>query len=262
VAYSRHDITPHLANTAGTVGTSYTYDPYGAESSTGTASSNTFQYTRRQNDGATGLDYYRARYYSPTQQRFISQDPIGFASGQTDLYGFVRDDPIDHRDPRGLFGTPIECVAGAVVGGIGGAWGAGAENGSRKAVIGNFLLGAGTGCIAGLLDLPLLNSFLGRFTLASVTDILGQTQECSGYCSNYNVLSIVGAGLGAGLGGALGSGVIDGLGTGAVEGTTAGVEGTALTGAARIIVGDGLIGVPWGLPIQLTGYYAGKRFGY
>src|SRR5207247_7932556 len=37
-------------------------------------SSNPFQYTGREND-ATGLFHYRARYYNPAMQRFISEDP-------------------------------------------------------------------------------------------------------------------------------------------------------------------------------------------
>ena len=45
--------------------TEYTYEPFGATTATGTASTNPFQYTGREND-ATGLYNYRARYYSPT----------------------------------------------------------------------------------------------------------------------------------------------------------------------------------------------------
>jgi hypothetical protein len=49
---------------AGAVQTSYGYDPYGASQVTGTASSNPYQYTGRENDG-TGLLQYRNRYYNP-----------------------------------------------------------------------------------------------------------------------------------------------------------------------------------------------------
>ncbi|MGE5894357.1 MAG: RHS repeat-associated core domain-containing protein [bacterium] len=55
--------------------TQYTYDPFGNVTISGEASDNPFQYTGRENDG-TGLYYYRARYYSPDMQRFISEDPI------------------------------------------------------------------------------------------------------------------------------------------------------------------------------------------
>ena len=37
---------------------------FGAASAFGTSSSDAYQFTGRENDG-TGLDYYRARYYSP-----------------------------------------------------------------------------------------------------------------------------------------------------------------------------------------------------
>jgi RHS repeat-associated protein len=50
------------------------------------------QFTGREND-ATGVHFYRARYYSPTFQRFISQEPFGFAGGDPNLYGFVINTP-------------------------------------------------------------------------------------------------------------------------------------------------------------------------
>lgn len=62
--------TVALTDSTGTVQTQYTYEPFGAASTTGPASSNTYQYTGRENDG-TGLYYYRARYYGPIYQRFI-----------------------------------------------------------------------------------------------------------------------------------------------------------------------------------------------
>jgi RHS repeat-associated protein len=65
-----------LADDAGTVQTSYTYEPFGAATATGQNNANPYQYTAREND-STGLAYYRARYYSPTCHRFISEDPIG-----------------------------------------------------------------------------------------------------------------------------------------------------------------------------------------
>jgi len=40
--------------------------------------------------------------YSPTQGRFITRDPIGDLSGQTNHYAFVNNDPINSRDILGL----------------------------------------------------------------------------------------------------------------------------------------------------------------
>lgn len=62
------------SNAAGATTVSYSYEAFGKTTMTGT-SSNPFQYTGRENDG-TGLYYYRARYYRPTSQRFIGEDPI------------------------------------------------------------------------------------------------------------------------------------------------------------------------------------------
>jgi RHS repeat-associated protein len=43
-------------------------------------------YTGREYDAETGLYYYRARYYDPVQGRFMSQDPIGYSAGDSNLY--------------------------------------------------------------------------------------------------------------------------------------------------------------------------------
>jgi RHS repeat-associated protein len=90
-----------LTDDAGVVQTSYTYEPFGQTAVTGQANGNPLQYTGRENDG-TGLYYYRARYYSPTRQRFIAQDPIGLAGGDANLYAYAGDSPIAFVDPFGL----------------------------------------------------------------------------------------------------------------------------------------------------------------
>ena len=45
--------------------------------------------------------YYRARYYNPQLQRFISEDPIGLAGGINE-YEYTYDNPADLIDPLGL----------------------------------------------------------------------------------------------------------------------------------------------------------------
>jgi RHS repeat-associated protein len=92
--------TLSLTDQTGTEVTQYTYEPFGQTSVSGSANGNTSQYTGRENDG-TGLHYYRARYYSPTLQRFISEDPIGFAGGNFNLYSYVGNSPVDFSDPGG-----------------------------------------------------------------------------------------------------------------------------------------------------------------
>jgi RHS repeat-associated protein len=64
-----------------------------------------YAFTGREWDPETGLYYYRARYYDPKVGRFISEDPIGFAGG-LNFYGYVGSNPINYRDPFGLFMDP------------------------------------------------------------------------------------------------------------------------------------------------------------
>ncbi|MGH7392720.1 MAG: RHS repeat-associated core domain-containing protein, partial [Candidatus Rokuibacteriota bacterium] len=91
-----------LVDGSGAVVTEYTYEPFGATGTTGAASENRAQYAGRENDG-TGLYYYRARYYNTQLQRFVSEDPIGFAGGDVNLYAYVRNSPVQRVDPLGLF---------------------------------------------------------------------------------------------------------------------------------------------------------------
>ena len=93
-----------LADSAGTLQTQYSYDPFGNVSIGGAASANPYQFTGRENDG-TGSYFYRARYYSPTFQRFVAQDPIAFRGGMN-LYAYVEDDPIGFFDAFGWAATP------------------------------------------------------------------------------------------------------------------------------------------------------------
>jgi uncharacterized protein RhaS with RHS repeats len=78
-AGARHVLADALGSTlaltdgATAVQTSYTYDRFGATTTSGAASANAAQYTGRENDG-TGLYFYRARYYGPALGRFIGED--------------------------------------------------------------------------------------------------------------------------------------------------------------------------------------------
>jgi RHS repeat-associated protein len=93
--------TVALSDATGALPTSYTYAPFGATSLSGSATGNAFDYTGREDDG-TWLKYYRARYYHPGLQRFISEDPIGLAARDVNFYVYVANNPIGFTDPLGL----------------------------------------------------------------------------------------------------------------------------------------------------------------
>lgn len=102
--------TVALADGDGIVRSEYTYEPFGRAVVAGFASV-PFQYTGREDD-QNGLYYYRARYYHPGLQRFVSEDPIGFEGGDINLYVYVLNSPIDSTDPSGtsvILTLPAEC---------------------------------------------------------------------------------------------------------------------------------------------------------
>jgi RHS repeat-associated protein len=89
-----------LVDVQGNVLNHFVYDSFGNRSAT-TAADFRFGYTGRELDGETGLYYYRARYYDPSLGRFISEDPIGFSAGDTNLYRYVSNSPTNFTDPSG-----------------------------------------------------------------------------------------------------------------------------------------------------------------
>ena len=43
------------------------------------------------------------RHYDPGTRRWLSKDPIRFEAGDTNLYGYVLQDPVNLIDPTGLY---------------------------------------------------------------------------------------------------------------------------------------------------------------
>ena len=82
----------------------YTYtDAYGSTVKTQTINTNNpYAYTGREYDDED-LYYYRARYYDPSTQRFLSEDPIGYNSGDFNFYRYVGNSPSNFVDPSGEF---------------------------------------------------------------------------------------------------------------------------------------------------------------
>ena len=61
-----------------------------------------FGYTGKRFDEATGLQNNLNRWYDPNLGKWISQDPIGFAAGDANLYRYVGNSPPNATDPSGL----------------------------------------------------------------------------------------------------------------------------------------------------------------
>src|SRR5690606_32682717 len=61
-----------------------------------------YSYTGREWDADAQLYAYRARWYDPVVGRFISEDPIGFAAGDTNVSRYVGNGVTTATDPSGL----------------------------------------------------------------------------------------------------------------------------------------------------------------
>lgn len=104
-----------LVDGSGNIATTYTYDPFGNTTSSGTANSNVFQYTGRENEG-NGLYFYRDRYFNSVLGRFINEDPLGFAGSGLNFYAYVFNNPTNLVDPFGLDAGTL-ALGGRILGG-------------------------------------------------------------------------------------------------------------------------------------------------
>jgi RHS repeat-associated protein len=63
-----------------------------------------FAFTGRYLDKDTGLQNNLNRWYDSDTGRWLSEDPIGFAAGDENLYRYVNNEPTNWTDPTGLQG--------------------------------------------------------------------------------------------------------------------------------------------------------------
>jgi RHS repeat-associated protein len=70
------------------------------------------KFTLKERDNETGLDYFLARYYSSTQGRFTSADPLLASAERSDpqtwnRYTYVTNNPLGFTDPTGERRNPV-----------------------------------------------------------------------------------------------------------------------------------------------------------
>ena len=99
----------------------------GSESGTG---GDRFRFAGREWDSEIALYFNRARYYDPSTARFVGEDPLQFAAGDSNLYRYALNAPTLYKDPIGLgclslIGAPPGLLAQVGIGGAAGAAGLG-----------------------------------------------------------------------------------------------------------------------------------------
>lgn len=76
------------------------FDSWGNKLAGGFGSIPRYGFTGREPDAATGLIYFRARYYDPALGRFLQPDPLGFVDG-FNAYKYALNNPVNYIDPWG-----------------------------------------------------------------------------------------------------------------------------------------------------------------
>ena len=118
-----------IANTAGTIVATYTYDAWGKiRASTDTdpleiGHVNPLRYRGYYYDTETGFYYLNSRYYNPTWGRFINADSIAGANQDLqsyNIFAYCSDNPVFRYDTSGnryVAGTSTQHETKSVIGG-------------------------------------------------------------------------------------------------------------------------------------------------
>jgi RHS repeat-associated protein len=111
----------------GSVAQSMTHDEFGRVLSDSNPGFQPFGFAGGLYDRDTGLTRFGARDYDAHTGRWTTKDPIRFAGGDVNLYGYVWNDPINFIDPPGLWGFGISGAEATEVGFGTGVAGAGQQ---------------------------------------------------------------------------------------------------------------------------------------
>jgi RHS repeat-associated protein len=118
-AYDGLGSTRALTDSAGVVTDAYTYDAFGTTVSETGTTENAYRFTGEQQDAETGLQYLRARYYSPATGRFLTLDSWS-GSDRSPLslnkYLYADGNPVIGIDPTGRFTIIQSMVTVSVIG--------------------------------------------------------------------------------------------------------------------------------------------------
>ncbi len=93
------------------------YDEFGRVAhEEGAADFQPFGYAGGLYDRGTGLVHFGVREYDPDAGRWSTKDPMGFGAGDTNLYGYAVNDPMNVIDPSGMWAITDPVIVNAAAG--------------------------------------------------------------------------------------------------------------------------------------------------
>ena len=169
-----------ITDSSGQVVKELSYDSFGVRlSDSNPAFEMILGYAGGLEDEVTSLVRFGLRDYEPASGRWTARDPILLQGGQANLYVYVGNDPIQYRDPLGLF-----CIGATAYAGVGGGVKFCMSFGGASLCS---ELGFGVG---GSLDLSLFEKFQKTDNFgfdATVTASYGPGKLTGGFKGNYDL---------------------------------------------------------------------------
>ena len=111
-AYYHYDFNGSVVNVSSSTQTQlakYTYSPFGEVLLKEGAFTSRYQFSSKEYDASTGLNYYGFRFYHPELGRWVNRDPIG-ENGAGNLYDPCGNNLLGYFDVLGL---ECECISAA-----------------------------------------------------------------------------------------------------------------------------------------------------
>jgi RHS repeat-associated protein len=103
------NVTALGSASSGTATASHDYEPFGnaLRANESMAFLNPFRFSTKYTDGESGFNYYGYRFYTSSQGRWMSRDPLRERGGRN-LSAFVQNNALSHYDAHGLFFQTIK----------------------------------------------------------------------------------------------------------------------------------------------------------
>jgi RHS repeat-associated protein len=107
-----------LTNAAGSYVNRYAYRPFGEDLLKTEGIANGFEFVGQWGvmDEASGLDYMRARFYTPGAGKFLSNDPLNLLGGDSNFSRYASNNPTNLIDPQGTYAFLIPGAVSALIG--------------------------------------------------------------------------------------------------------------------------------------------------